>query len=446
MSFSHHILVTLLTKTATVFVPVDYEFKDFDQLKAIFDALGISPMPDLVFSFDKNNGIVPSENKKNLEGWKAFWKDEGGERPEAFTLFSDQLLLQDKPSSPGIAKEDINAFAKNDSEEIIKVESHVENILKAIADDFKKTLFLITEPFRGNALSEFACKAANGSRNNTPALGLFDVGSNKAISGGDFTVLMDTTGRDKEYEGLYQAMKEKIEASKNQSTLAWDSRMSEKENEFRLPVPRSIFELCTVPLGDTPRSVIKIDCDFTEYEKKLYDKNNRVQHIPGGLANECSHLLVFATRDQKLEFIKHFSDASAMGHFASGSTECEMKLAVKALNQGKPLFVLAGTGEFSPTCIIKIITSKRCECKTHNRFYFAYALGPVATITQTFIERDNILKNLYSKHEVMANTKTPPFMNEGAVDVALLLSNTQNGMINHFNPDAYYVSFKKLQE
>ena len=57
----------LLPVIATVFVPIDYNFNDYDQIKAIFDALRIT-MPDLVFSFAKNHGIAPRiKKKKNFE-------------------------------------------------------------------------------------------------------------------------------------------------------------------------------------------------------------------------------------------------------------------------------------------------------------------------------------------------------------------------------------------
>ena len=47
-----------------------------------------------------------------------------------------------------------------------------------------------------------------------------------------------------------------------------------------------------------------------------------------------------------------------------------------------------------------------------------------------------------SSSGIRVDTETEPFMNEAAVNEALMLSNTQNDMINHYNPDAYYVSME----
>ena len=350
-------------------------------MQSILEALGIEE-PDLVFHFSRNHGIVPSTEELNINEWKTEYTE--GFKP--FTLpqnhqssayeattedasipvqvpemiqtengftgtFSnvEERLLQTPSNSRNqfetgtTYSESTKHFGSNkmntdkkyfdvaaladpndeaDSERIRLIEGNADNLFTAIAE-FKKTLFLITKPFRGNTLSEIACKAAAECKQRTVTLGLFH--TDNTHPGGNFTVVKDVRGTTSEYE--LRRVQEAKQRRSSDFYEAWDDRMDHSEDKFRMSVPSSIFEFDCVANGEVPQKAIKVDCEFTEYERMVYEMNNHVQHIPGGLANECSHRLVFATSGQKKAFTKVFTDFFATGYFACGGTHSEIETA-----------------------------------------------------------------------------------------------------------------------
>ena len=48
----------------SVYVPEEFDFRTYDNMKELFEVLGISE-PDLVFKFVKNYSVVPSKEKKS---------------------------------------------------------------------------------------------------------------------------------------------------------------------------------------------------------------------------------------------------------------------------------------------------------------------------------------------------------------------------------------------
>ncbi len=319
---------------------------------------------------------------------------------------------------------DISAFANPsdafDSAHIRMIEGNVTNLFTAISE-FKNTLFLITKPFRGNTLSEIACAAAAESRQKTITLGLFH--TDNSHPGGNFTVIKDTRGATSEYE--VKQVEEARRRSESGQRNAWDDRLDHSDERFRMPVPGSIFELDCVANGEVPQKAIRVDCNFTDYEREVYEMNNHCQHIPGGLANECSHRLVFASSEQKKAFRKAFTQFFATGYFACGATDSEMKTAEMALKKGQPLFVIEGT-------------------------------GAVATVTKKFIEKkekmfsnrykENMMGNSFSSRSLQSGLdadcilQVERFLSKAALAEGSTLLEANIGMFNNFNADAQFVS------
>ena len=66
--------------------------------------------------------------------------------------------------------------------------------------------------------------------------------------------------------------------------------------------------------------------------------------IPNGLANMCSHRLVFSSNKRRLEFKQMFIDRFHPGVIAAGSTKSEFFSMIRCLRDGRPLFILRGSG------------------------------------------------------------------------------------------------------
>ncbi len=449
-------------------------------MQSILEALGIEE-PDLVFHFSRNHGIVPSTEEKDVHEWKTEYME--GFRPfsvpqnyqhstykatteEAsipvqvpetiqtengftgtFTNVEERLLQTPSNSrNPletgttysestkhfGLNKRnrdkkhfDVAAFAdpndELDSERIRLIEGNADNLFTAIAE-FQKTLFLITKPFRGNTLSEIACKAAAECRQKTVTLGLFH--TDNTNPGGNFTVVKDVRETTSEYE--LRLVQEAKQRRSSDFYEAWDDRMDLSEDKFRMPVPSSIFEFDCVANGEVPQKAIKVDCEFTEYERMVYEMNNHVQHIPGGLANECSHRLVFATSEQKKAFTKVFTDFFATGYFACGATHSEIVTASKALMKGQPLFVIQKTGAVAS--IIEQFLKKEQSAFNHSSS-----------------SSENMRATMSFKTSEKLNTNVERFLSRNTLSKALSLLDANIGMFNNFNADAHYVSAENFK-
>jgi hypothetical protein len=99
-----------------------------------------------------------------------------------------------------------------------------------------------------------------------------------------------------------------------------------------------------VPLGTAPTRAIKVHCDFTEDENRQSRNNHNVANVSAGLANECTHRLVFSSKYQRDRFQEAFTDFYTVGLFACVGTLAEMKVTRMALENAMHLFILDGTG------------------------------------------------------------------------------------------------------
>ena len=318
---------------------------------------------------------------------------------------------------------DVAALADVDDEEdsahIRSIEGDVNNLFTAISE-FKKTLFLITKPFKGNTLSEIACSAAAASRNRTVTLGLFHTDNDN--SGGNFTVLKDITGEKMsltEYE--QKLVTNARERSHDKFSSAWKDRTDTSKSQFRMSVPSSIFELDCVAKGEVPQKAIRVDCNFSDFERKVYNQNRHVQHIPGGLARECSHRLVFTSSRQKKAFVRAFSEFYATGYFACGGTHSEMLTAIRALKNGQPLFVIEGTGAVATVA---------------KRFIENQAKKETIHIARASLPGSNSASMNFKRNDL----EVERFLSKSGLDEARSFLTANSGMFNNFNADAQYVS------
>ena len=450
----------------TVYVPETFDFTTHDGIMEIFKALGIQE-PDLVFKFQYNHGIVPSYKEVALP--IGLWRDKQFKKTDdefSLPLSQDLITISTNFQSPslisgvfsstptssyaddtaygsdagnGVDKSfsvgdipdddfhkicDIGAFADPsnaiDQEKIRQMENDFSNILNAVAD-FESTAFLITDPFRGNRLSELACKASANSNMKPPTIGLFHAEDEAEL--GQFSVLKNIVGR--RNDDLNEQIQTLRSLRKQKSLGLWMRRLEYKNTEFsgrkshaRLPVPGYLFQKESVPIGEImPTSNIQIDCNYTKYEERVHRKNNCVTHIPGGLANECSHRLVFATKEKKELFTNIISNYFSTGSFACGGTHSEMKATAESLKKGEPLFIIEGTGN-------------------------------VATIAADFLRKKGAAARKYDTNdrveelnrEENSSTMTRRFSCEETLNEGLNLLRSNRRLFNNYNDEACYVS------
>ena len=330
---------------------------------------------------------------------------------------------------------DLNAFANPDNlidqERIRQIEGDFVNVLKAVAE-FESTAFLIADPFRGNRLSDLACKASAGSRLKPPTIGLFHA-EDELSPLGKFSVLKDVHNigemntHDKRHD---KRQLRQIKSLRNQGGALglWMKRLEFKNTEYdgikskaRIPVIANKFQKDSVPIGeDRSTSIIEVDCNSTKYEERVYRKNNLITHIPGGLANECSHRLVFATEKQKEKFKTILAYFYATGSFACGGTHKEMEAMTEAIQNGEPLFIVEGTGNVATIANHDFINKKGTAAKK-------YKAG------------DRV--GLLNKDSKDSSTMTTRFFCEEALNKAgLTLLKSNRKLFNNYNPDACYVS------
>ena len=450
-----------------VYVPETFDFTTYDGVQEIFKALEVQE-PDLIFKFQHNLGIVPSasEPMQPIGLWRGtqFRGEENIDDSDDLSVGNSESFMSPLSSSgyhddastwtdknyevarrvtDGVKKPfsvdnisheddydtyDLNAFANPgnliDQERIRQIEGDFVNVLKAVAE-FESTAFLITDPFRGNRLSELACKASAGSRLKPPTIGLFHA-EDELSPLGQFSILKDVSNIG-EMNIHDQRQLRQIQRLRDQGgTLGlWMKRLEFKDTEYdgtkskaRLPVLATKFQNESVPIGeDRSTSIIKVDCNFTKYEERVYKKNNFITHIPGGLANECSHRLIFATEKQKEKFKTILVDFYATGSFACGGTHREIKATTEAIKNGEPLFIVEGTGN-------------------------------VATIANDFIKKEGTAAKKYKPGDCVEllnkdrkdSTMTTRFYCEEALNEGLSLLKSNRKLFNNYNPDACYVS------
>lgn len=233
------------------------------------------------------------------------------------------------------------------------------------------SVYLISEPFRGNELAEVACDSA--AKKGVVSLGLF---SSESFS---LVVKDDMRNRMNKWDMLSNQIKED-DMSLVEDHIEWKDRKDLQRNR----ISKSIFEndAHCVPLGDEPRKAIKISCYLTNYEQTYAEKHRGVTSISSGLANACSHRLVFSSEKRKNEFKKAFISRFPTGNIAAGSNKSELYSMIRCLRDGRPLFVLRGTGIVS--CAAEMFIN-RCNDPTSNLEQLGNQLDNFIPITADII-------------------------------------------------------------
>ena len=443
----------------SVYVPEEFDFRTYDNMKELFEVLGISE-PDLVFKFVKNYSVVPSKEKKTLKEWQEDFDsddhkvtslfemleddhdDHGGEEdiisgtagvfdsPQStrvaaprnrsmcvgqFRDASTPLPVPVNIISPGgispnpdtsldsvhvesnsqteersdheppanregtsanVAARSVNGgegrqnkkqiqMAKESFPDPAKEGDRIRRTKEATASifsdisDFKSTVFLITNPFGGNMLSELALNALKEKSTSTvESIGLFHTDRTELLDG-RLTVLKHKFVKEE------TKIKEKIRIERKTKDWMRFSAFDEefisgdevKERRTRMPIPDEVVELWSVPKNDTPRKAIRVDCKLTHREKEIRKDKRGITRIPGGLADKCSHRLIFTSKKRMQEFGDFFCDTHPTGIFACGGSYRGLQIAKNALKaSGKPLFAIEGTG-FVPTLVDHIFSS-----------------------------------------------------------------------------------------
>ena len=289
-----------------VYVPRGFDFTTQKGIDEILSALDIRP-PDLVFQFETNYGVAPNEFHSEL---KAFHQERKDHISDCKWKEGDHLIFPDPKSD------------KVKYEMLIK-EEVVQTILDTLSEACAQTsaLYLILEPHAGNVFSKFACQAAK--KKGVPSLGLFVTSHN---SKSQFSVVCGK-GTSKENTKF--------------STIKWGDRLDYQRKE--IPVTTFKESDYVVSKGDRPKYAIRISCQLTEYEMEYRDAHRHFS-LPSGLANACSHRLVFEDSGDKESFANIFMSRFVTGFLVAGSGIQDLMKATSCLYGGRPLFVLRKTG------------------------------------------------------------------------------------------------------
>ena len=395
---------------------------------------GISPdNVDNVFRFPTNYSVVPSKDKKTIEQWRKVFDNgivESLFAETSTTTADDDTSSTDNSNEIEMAKCSF-ADPKDDvDKKRIRRQKEDIRVLFSTISDFENTVFLMTNPFEGNVLSDLALSALQNASNTTVrSLGLFHSGSADVLDG-RLTVLKefgcrvmddyDHSSRTRQdpgtpaftgtqaptsnhvvtpgsqqpgnismISGSYNASSGSVtesrldEFKKYERTVMHEIKAERSKKEWmkfcafeeqdsikskfitRIPIPDEIFKLYSVPYGEKPEKAIRIDCELTRGEEEFKKKHRGITWIPGGLASKCDHLLVFSSLDRMWEFEEQFCNLHPTGLFASGGSKREFEIANDALQNGKPIFAIEGTG-FVSDVINHFFTQAASECAAGN--------------------------------------------------------------------------------
>ena len=451
----------------SVYVPEGFDFRTSENMEQLFKALGIDE-PDLVFRFGKNYSVVPSLETKTINEWQDDYKSlkvpspfgleeeetspgetEGLQTPKKNgwskgnkSLGSGTLsptLVTNFPNKTTNGDGDISGLEANragrknagegrekKAERIRRVSANTiqaedtKNVFSAISD-FKKTIFLITNPFRGNDLSEIALNTLEHASDSTvESIGLFHTDPTKVLDG-HLTVLKEYSLSNKgtPYE---QSIKENIKKTKDKKDWMRFSAFEEAKEEVnddkgegeeltltRMPIPDEVFRHCSVLCNDTPtRKAIRVDCQLTPGEEKRKKAHHGITRIPGGLAHKCGHRLVFTSKKRMKEFCDFICDTHSTGFFACGGSCHDFQIAKNALTSGKPLFAIEGTG-FVPTVVNHFFNSatsdsngtemnkRKSEFRKVSGKLKALVRKSMVSYTNQFVKSDSIDELLYEE-------------------------------------------------
>lgn len=295
-----------------VFVPKNYDFQTKDGMKHIFDALGID-FPEFVFHFFSNYGVAPlgDEMKKTIK--EHFKRGECSQDVDSYLCNSTAKL---------------GTFVKHRQEKERK-ESYVFSALSAIPRE--GSLFLISKPYGGNRLSYHATKAAK--RNDITSLALLTC--DKDGSPSNRISYLD----DGEAEGI---VTDKGIDLRRKFLSAKDFSPKPVENEQR----------SRVPIGDKVEKAIKVMADYTKKEYDFYHKYSQElmevrPFVPGLLADECTHRLVFEKQASLDAFQVELQESAWSAVFAAGNSLSTFRAVKESIQKSKPIIVLEGTGPVS---------------------------------------------------------------------------------------------------
>lgn len=340
-----------------VFVPEKFQFTH-ETIELLYAELGINA-PDLIFRFDENYSVVPSfDDKKTIEEWQV---------EEPFNLknaaLNAELQVEEKRETNADSTPVVNISFDSDScqqnnaslsvkgyfgpedtgkerndlkdlksrihacfpdpilyaKKIKKARNDTRSVIRSIAD-FKKTVFLITAPFKGNEFSEIALDTVCAESNSTvQSIGLFH---------SDSTEILD---------GCLSVLKEKGYENKIEEQINEDRKNREFSNfcdRTRIPIPCEVFRHYSTTEGSgisKKINAIRVDCELSPKEEKMKSEYHGITRIPGGLAGKCDHCLVFSSKKQMTEFTKFFCDTCPTGYFACGGSHKELTSAKEAL-------------------------------------------------------------------------------------------------------------------
>ncbi len=308
------------TRGDFIFVPEYYDFESKKGFLDILTAMGI-PFPKLVLQFEKNHGLIPNENKEELEAWLEY---------EDMSNYSE-LKRYHKYSHCAFAdptRKDVRA-------KVLTYKRMTRNVLDGISEvcHANGSVYLVSEPFRGNELSELACESA--SKKGVVSLGLF--------SSEGFSLVVKDREKDRQNKwGVLGQYRDDMSIGEEDDYVEWENR----KDKQRCSISKNVFDsdIHCVPLGDEPRKAVRISCGLTAYEEKYAEKHRGVTSIPSGLANACSHRLVFTSNKRKNEFKRMFIKNFPTGTIAAGSNKSELYSVIRCLRDGRPLIILKGTG------------------------------------------------------------------------------------------------------
>ena len=115
---------------------------------------------------------------------------------------------------------------------------------------------------------------------------------------------------------------------------------------YLTPITDDEFRKKSTPclLRKAPKDCIPVDCELSEKEKAFKEDHRAITYIPGGLADECDHILVFTSQARLENFSNQFCDLYPSAVFACGGTKEEFKLSKTSMQNGTPVFAFKEHG------------------------------------------------------------------------------------------------------
>jgi len=304
-----------------VYVPSKFNFRTKEGFESIIQALGLSK-PDLAFQVGDCFSVVPNSNQHEIQ---AYYQDL---RPSNYEG-SPQKWME---------REDLKfAHPGRDYFDILTRHNRVRSILDAIATACTTAtapVFVLNAPHRGNEIAEFALEAAQ--EKNIASLGLFH--------DGDFTCVSASHDENEEADAAELQRVDMELFLERGFEVPWDRYWSKRRQQ----VPKDLFQEkdFLTDLNDEPNESMQIHCQRSPSEA-AFRETYRFNVIKNGLADSCSHLLVFESKEAKSEFYKIYTSLNNAGIIIAGSNVWALEKAFECLQQCRPMFILEHTGATS---------------------------------------------------------------------------------------------------